>query len=179
MAITNKQREILDHTAHGAAGGFYCGDSVDMQVLVRMGLMVSMGKKSFCPDEYFALTAAGRKTLSAFNLVFSSCCKHFKAQIALQAENARLKALLEHSKTQLEYEWIEAENAKLQKRLEVLKVNRNDLFDKNVKLKAELKAENEKARLFRLEVQEAVEALIGCEDDKALRILEQALGVEG
>ena len=94
MAITNKQREILDHTAHGAAGGFYCGDSVDMQVLVRMGLMVSMGKKSFCPDEYFALTAAGRKTLSAFNLVFSSCCKHFKAQIALQDETARLKAEL-------------------------------------------------------------------------------------
>ena len=64
-----------------------------------------------------------------------------------EAENARLKALLEHSKTQLEYD--------------------------------ELQAENEKARLFRLEVQEAVEALIGCEDDKALRILEQALGVEG
>ena len=123
-------------------------------------------------------------------------CKHFKEQKRLESvivalvceiarlkmeidqyhiENARLKALIEHSKTQLEYEWIEAENAKLQKRLEVLKVNRNDLFDKNVKLKAELKAENEKARLFRLEVQEAVEALIGCEDDKALRILEQAL----
>ena len=117
MAITNKQREILDHTAHGAAGGFYCGDSVDMQVLVRMGLMVSMGKKSFCPDEYFALTAAGRKTLSAFNLVFSSCCKHFKAQIALQDENARLKALLEHSKTQLEYDELQAENAKLKELL--------------------------------------------------------------
>jgi len=58
-------------------------------------------------------------------------------------ENERLKALLSHSKTQLEYD--------------------------------ELQAENEKARLFRLEVQEAVEALIGCEDDKALRILEQAL----
>ena len=62
---------------------------------------------------------------------------------ALQDENARLKALLEHSKTQLEYD--------------------------------ELQAENEKARLFRLEVQEAVEALIGCEADKALKILEQAL----
>jgi len=90
-------------------------------------------------------------------------------------ENARLKALLSHSKTQLEFDELQAENAQLQKRLEVLKINRNDLFDKNVKLKAELKAENEKARLFRLEVQEAVEALIGCEDEKALEILEQAL----
>ena len=52
-------------------------------------------------------------------------------------ENARLKALLSHSKTQLEFDELQAENAQLQKRLEVLKINRNDLFDKNVKLKAE------------------------------------------
>ena len=32
---------------------------------------------------------------------------------ALQAENARLKALLEHSKTQLEYDELQAENDKL------------------------------------------------------------------
>ena len=83
-------------------------------------------------------------------------------------ENARLKALLSHSKTQLEFDELQAENAQLQKRLEVLKINRNDLFDKNVSLNAELKAENEKARLFRLEVQVAIEAL---------RILEQALGL--
>ena len=44
-------------------------------------------------------------------------CKHFKAQIALQDENARLKALLEHSKTQLEYDELQAENAKLKKAL--------------------------------------------------------------
>jgi len=55
-------------------------------------------------------------------------CKHFKDEIALQDENAKLK-----------------------------------------------ERGNEKARLLRLEVQEAVEALIGCEDDKALKILEQAL----
>jgi len=36
---------------------------------------------------------------------------------ALQAENARLKALLEHSKTQLEYDELQAENAKLKKAL--------------------------------------------------------------
>ena len=40
-------------------------------------------------------------------------CKHFKAQIALQDENARLKALLEHSFTQLEYDELKAENGKL------------------------------------------------------------------
>jgi len=40
-------------------------------------------------------------------------CKHFKAQIALQDENARLKALLSHSKTQLEYDELKAEYAEL------------------------------------------------------------------
>ena len=42
-------------------------------------------------------------------------------------------------------------------------------------LKAEIKAKDEKARLFRIEVQEALEALIGCEDEKATEIIEQAL----
>ncbi len=35
----------------------------------------------------------------------------------IQDENARLKALLEHSKTQLEYDELQAENAKLKKAL--------------------------------------------------------------
>lgn len=64
MKVTNNQREILDHTAHRTAGGFYCGDSDNMQTLVRLGLMVSAGKKSFVTDEYFALTGAGRQVLS-------------------------------------------------------------------------------------------------------------------
>lgn len=63
MNITNNQREILEHTANRAAGGFYCGDSDDMQELVCLGLMVSVGKKPFVPDEYFTLTRAGRKAL--------------------------------------------------------------------------------------------------------------------
>ena len=37
---------------------------------------------------------------------------------ALQAENARLKALLSHSFTKLEYDELQAENAHLQKRLD-------------------------------------------------------------
>lgn len=57
--ITNKQREILEHTAYRAADGLYCGDSEDVQKLVKLGLLVSAGKKSFVPDEYFQLTALG------------------------------------------------------------------------------------------------------------------------
>ena len=67
MNLTNNQRDILDHTAHRAAGGFYCGDSKDMQVLVQLGLMVSAGKKSFVVDEYFKLTFEGRKVLARTN----------------------------------------------------------------------------------------------------------------
>lgn len=63
MNITKNQRDILDHTAHRAAGGFYCGDSEAMQELVSLGLMVSAGKKDFVPDEYFTLTGAGRQAL--------------------------------------------------------------------------------------------------------------------
>jgi len=63
MELTNAQKSILDHTAHKAAGNFYCGDSKEMQELVRLGLMESAGTKSFCPDEYFKLTRAGRESL--------------------------------------------------------------------------------------------------------------------
>ncbi len=61
--ITSNQEEILKHTAYRAANNLYCGDSDDMQELVRLGLMVSVGKKSFVPDEYFTLTSIGRKAL--------------------------------------------------------------------------------------------------------------------
>jgi len=63
MSITKNQREILEHTAYRAAGGFYCGDSDDLQELVRLGLMESAGKKPFVPDEYFKLTGKGREAL--------------------------------------------------------------------------------------------------------------------
>ena len=45
-------------------------------------------------------------------------CKHFKEQIALEDENARLKALLENSKTQLEYDELKAEIDKLREALD-------------------------------------------------------------
>jgi len=43
--------------------------------------------------------------------------KEIERRWRLQAENARLKALLENSKTQLEYDELQAENAKLKKAL--------------------------------------------------------------
>jgi len=89
-------------------------------------------------------------------------------------ENARLKALLSHSKTQLEYDELQAENESLCNLVEDVRAEAHQVKE-DYRTDAVLQAENEKARLFRLEVQEAVEALIGCEDDKALRILEQAL----
>jgi len=65
MELNSEQVAILDHTAHRAAGGFYCGDSPDMQKLVEAGLMVSAGKKSFVPDEYFRMTGLGRDIVCA------------------------------------------------------------------------------------------------------------------
>jgi len=67
MDLNKEQMAILDHTAHRAAGGLYCGDSPDMQKLVANGLMASAGKKSFCPDEYFRMTAKGRDFLRSSN----------------------------------------------------------------------------------------------------------------
>jgi len=64
ITINQEQKEILDHTMHRAANGLYCGDSEDMQDLVKKGLMVSAGKKSFVPDEYFKITEKGRKVFS-------------------------------------------------------------------------------------------------------------------
>jgi len=61
--ITRNQRDILDHTARRAAGGFYCGDSDDMQALIKLGLMECAGTKSFCPDKFFKITSAGHKLL--------------------------------------------------------------------------------------------------------------------
>jgi len=56
MKLTNEQIEILEHTAHRATGGLYCGDSSDMQKLIAAGMMESAGRKSFVPDAYFRMT---------------------------------------------------------------------------------------------------------------------------
>ena len=64
MDITNNQLDILEHTAYRTTGGFYCGDSSDMQTLVKSGFMVSVGGKSFVLDEYFKLTNTGRQAMA-------------------------------------------------------------------------------------------------------------------
>lgn len=58
--MNQNQLEILDHVLHRATQGMYCGDSPDMQELVRLGYMASAGRVAWCPDEYFRITAAGR-----------------------------------------------------------------------------------------------------------------------
>ena len=63
LEITQNQMDILSHTFHEAANRFYCGDSEDMQALVQLGLMRSAGRKSFVPEEYFTITALGKKFL--------------------------------------------------------------------------------------------------------------------
>lgn len=63
MTLNKEQIEIMKHTSGHSANGLYCGDSPDMQELVKMGMMESMGKKSFVHDEYFRLTAKGKVEL--------------------------------------------------------------------------------------------------------------------
>jgi hypothetical protein len=63
--LTKDQWDILDHTANRASRpGQYCGKPEGMQGLVDLGLMQYLGKASWCPDEFFGITAAGRKALS-------------------------------------------------------------------------------------------------------------------
>lgn len=67
MELSKKHYEILNHTEFNAAGGRYCGDSPEMQELVAAGLMRSLGKVSWCPDEYFQITKEGRAKLGEHN----------------------------------------------------------------------------------------------------------------
>ncbi len=62
--LTKEQADIIQHTLYRAAGGRYCGDSIEMQELVKWGLMKSLGRCSFVPDEYFGVTSKGREALA-------------------------------------------------------------------------------------------------------------------
>lgn len=64
MKLSKQHIGILDHTLHRAANQQFCGDSPAMQELVEAGLMRSLGRKSFAPDEYFGITRAGRTALA-------------------------------------------------------------------------------------------------------------------
>ncbi len=67
MNVTPNQYEILYHTEHRSAGGFYCGGGPDMDVLVASGLMEYAGRKSFVPDAYYRITSKGRDILRSAN----------------------------------------------------------------------------------------------------------------
>lgn len=68
IQLNNEQIEILHHTVHRAAGGFYCGGSKEMDELVQLGLMEYAGRKSFVPDPYYKITTAGRNALAGARL---------------------------------------------------------------------------------------------------------------
>lgn len=61
--INEEMRSILDHTQNRAANQHYCGGGAEMDRLVELGLMRYVGKKSFCPDEFYAITSKGREFL--------------------------------------------------------------------------------------------------------------------
>jgi len=64
--MSESQLAILGHTIRRAPQGVYCGDSIDMQELVRLGYMVSAGNVAWCPDEYFRITTAGKQAWQAW-----------------------------------------------------------------------------------------------------------------
>lgn len=61
--LNSEQRYILQHTAHRAAGGRYCGGSPDMDRLVELGYMEYLGTPGWCPDPFYGITRAGREVL--------------------------------------------------------------------------------------------------------------------
>lgn len=63
MDLTQGQVDILDHTMFRAANGLYCGGGLSMDALVAAGLMQFEGRKSFVPDSYYRITAAGAAAL--------------------------------------------------------------------------------------------------------------------
>ena len=59
--LSPEQAAILSHAAHRSPHGLYCGDSPEMQYLVKRGLMKSKGRVPWCPGEYFKITAKGQQ----------------------------------------------------------------------------------------------------------------------
>lgn len=65
--LTEEQIAILKHTKYRAAGGRYCGDSKDMDILVNKGLMESLGRVSYVPSGYYGLTTKGDDLVNEMN----------------------------------------------------------------------------------------------------------------
>ena len=77
MKVTHEQWCILDHTLTRAANRRYCGDSPAMQWLVKRGLMTSLGKTGWCPDEFFTITGKGREAHGEKDIAPSCGCGDF------------------------------------------------------------------------------------------------------
>lgn len=67
FSVTKNQLEIMVHTRDRASGRRFCGGGIDMDKLVKMGLMKSLGRVSFVPDEYFTLTEKGEDFIKDIN----------------------------------------------------------------------------------------------------------------
>lgn len=66
IVLTSEHVGILSHTLRRAMRQLFCGDSPEMRDLVAAGLMVSRGRVSWCPSEYFTITDLGRDELRKF-----------------------------------------------------------------------------------------------------------------
>ncbi len=61
MEVTKEHESIMEHTMKN---GLFCGDSQEIRDLCSLKLMKPVGKKSFVPDPYFAITQEGKEYLS-------------------------------------------------------------------------------------------------------------------
>ena len=62
--IFPEHMDILNHTRHRAANRMYCGDSKEMQDLIKLGFMKHAGEKYYVPEPYFTITKEGTKYLN-------------------------------------------------------------------------------------------------------------------
>lgn len=60
MTLNKEHIAIMKHTK---INGLYCGDSKEMVELCEEGYMKCVGRKSFVPDQYYALTRKGKDLL--------------------------------------------------------------------------------------------------------------------
>ena len=65
VKLTKNQILILGHTVNRAVGGYFCGESLNMLKLTKLGLMEPAGKKACCDDKFYKITAWGKQRLNA------------------------------------------------------------------------------------------------------------------
>lgn len=64
QSVNAAEMDVLRHTARNRR---YNGTTPEIESLVAKGLMRNIGRPDWVPDDYFALTEAGRELLAAFN----------------------------------------------------------------------------------------------------------------